>query len=158
MCKKISVICLRNGPFIWLGCNNDPALDVPRSVHRTINHLEITNKMRPCIRIYYSKVSYCSTCFERHIAHHQELKNCVCSLWFTGVLCVIVVVCVWLCVCVCACGFVCVWFCVYVVVCVCMCERERERNSEPVPSCLICKENCVHLKCSRYARLVWHFF
>ena len=24
----------------------------------------------------------CSTCFERHIAHHQELKNCICSLWF----------------------------------------------------------------------------
>ena len=24
----------------------------------------------------------CSTCFERHTAHHQELKNCNCSLWF----------------------------------------------------------------------------
>jgi len=24
----------------------------------------------------------CSTCFERHTAHHQELKNCYCSLWF----------------------------------------------------------------------------
>jgi hypothetical protein len=23
----------------------------------------------------------CSTCFERHTAHHQELKNCNCSLW-----------------------------------------------------------------------------
>jgi hypothetical protein len=44
--------------------------------------LEITNKMRPCIRIYYSNVSYCSTYFERYIAHHQELKNCICSLWF----------------------------------------------------------------------------
>jgi len=40
-----------------------------------INHLEITNKIRPCIRIYCSNVSYCSTCFERHIAHHQELKK-----------------------------------------------------------------------------------
>jgi len=38
--------------------------------------------MRPCIRIYYSYISYCSTCFERHIAHHQELKNCNCSRWF----------------------------------------------------------------------------
>jgi hypothetical protein len=38
--------------------------------------------MRPSIRIYYSNVSYCSTCFEQHIAHHQELKNCNCSLWF----------------------------------------------------------------------------
>jgi hypothetical protein len=24
----------------------------------------------------------CSTCFERHAAHHQELKSCNCSLWF----------------------------------------------------------------------------
>ena len=24
----------------------------------------------------------CSTCFERHTAHHQELKKCNCSLWF----------------------------------------------------------------------------
>jgi len=24
----------------------------------------------------------CSTCFERHTAHHQELKNCNLSLWF----------------------------------------------------------------------------
>ena len=39
--------------------------------------------MRPCIRIYYSNFSYCSTCFERHTAHHQELKNIICNLWFT---------------------------------------------------------------------------
>jgi hypothetical protein len=51
--------------------------------HISLNYLEITNKMRPCVRIYYSNVSNCSTCFERHIAHHQELKNCICSLWFT---------------------------------------------------------------------------
>jgi hypothetical protein len=24
----------------------------------------------------------CSTCFGRHTAHHQEVKNCNCSLWF----------------------------------------------------------------------------
>ena len=24
----------------------------------------------------------CPTCFQRHTAHHQELKNCNCSLWF----------------------------------------------------------------------------
>jgi hypothetical protein len=24
----------------------------------------------------------CSTCFGRHTAHHQELKNFNCSLWF----------------------------------------------------------------------------
>jgi hypothetical protein len=30
-------------------------------ITQTINCLEITNKMWPCIRIYYSNVSYCST-------------------------------------------------------------------------------------------------
>jgi len=55
------------------------------SVHHSKNHLEITNKMRPCIRIYYSKVSYCSTCFERPIAHHQELKLYLQLLVFTYV-------------------------------------------------------------------------
>jgi len=63
---------------IWIGRSE-------KKHNNRINYLERTNKMRPCIRIYYSSVSYCSTCFERHIAHHQELKNCICSLWFTSV-------------------------------------------------------------------------
>jgi len=32
-------------------------LDVHGSVHHNINLIEITNKMRPCSRIYYSNVS-----------------------------------------------------------------------------------------------------
>ena len=28
-----------------------------------------------CNRIYYSKVTEGSTCFERHIAYHQELQT-----------------------------------------------------------------------------------
>jgi hypothetical protein len=35
--------------------------DVHGSVHHNVNYLEITNKMRSCIRIYYCNVSYCST-------------------------------------------------------------------------------------------------
>jgi len=31
--------------------------DVHGSVHHSTNRLEITNKMGPCIRIYYFKVS-----------------------------------------------------------------------------------------------------
>jgi len=38
--------------------------------------------MQQCIRIYYSMFIWSSTCFERHTAHHQELKNCTSSLWF----------------------------------------------------------------------------
>jgi hypothetical protein len=41
---------------------------------RGLNRLEITNKMWPCIRIHYSNVSYRLTCFEWHVAHHQELR------------------------------------------------------------------------------------
>ena len=37
--------------------------------------VEITNKMTPCNRIYYSNVIEGSTCFERHTAHHQELQT-----------------------------------------------------------------------------------
>jgi hypothetical protein len=57
-------------------------LDVHRSVHRNIKLIERTNKMQPCSRIYYSNVFNWSTCFGRHTAQHQELKNCNCSLWF----------------------------------------------------------------------------
>jgi len=38
--------------------------------------------MQQCIRIYYSMFIWSSTCFERHTAHHQELKNCTSSPWF----------------------------------------------------------------------------
>ena len=54
--------------------------------------------MDPCIIIYISQkeptrcnrvvefiipvLLNCSTCFGRHTAHHQELENCNCSLWF----------------------------------------------------------------------------
>jgi hypothetical protein len=42
-------------------------------------HIEITNKMQHCIKIYYSTFRWDSTCFWRHTAHHQELKNCAVS-------------------------------------------------------------------------------
>jgi hypothetical protein len=40
-----------------------------------ISHTEIANKMRQCIKIYYSMLMWSSTCFGRHTAHHQELKT-----------------------------------------------------------------------------------
>jgi len=51
------------------------------SKNKTGNHLEITIKMRPCVRIYETFIN-CLKCFEGHTAHHQELKNYNCSLWF----------------------------------------------------------------------------
>jgi hypothetical protein len=38
--------------------------------------------MQQCTRIYYSMFIWSLACFERHTAHHQELKNCTGSLWF----------------------------------------------------------------------------
>jgi len=52
------------------------------SVHHNINLIGITKKMRPCSRIIIPMCLNRSTCFERHTAHHQEPKNCNCSLWF----------------------------------------------------------------------------
>jgi hypothetical protein len=39
--------------------------------------------MQHCTKIYYSMFVWSSTCFWRHTAHHQELKNCTSSLWFS---------------------------------------------------------------------------
>jgi len=49
--------------------------DVHGSVHRNMNLIERTNMMQPCGRIYFSVFLNWSTCFGRHTAHHQELKN-----------------------------------------------------------------------------------
>ena len=88
-------------------------VDVYGSVHLSTNHIEITNKMQPCTRIYYyifinplnaelNPICHllallgahhifhvrrirvnCSTCFERHTAHHQELKTAIAASVFT---------------------------------------------------------------------------
>ena len=58
------------------------SLDVHGSVHHNTNCIEITNKMWPCSRIFIPMFLNCSTFFGRHTAHHLELKNCNCSLWF----------------------------------------------------------------------------
>jgi hypothetical protein len=57
-------------------------VDVRGSMHLGIIHTKIINKMQQFIRIYYSTFIWRSTCFERHTAHHQELKNCTSSPWF----------------------------------------------------------------------------
>ena len=39
--------------------------------------------MQPLLEFIIPVFINCSTCFERHTAHHhQEFKNCNCSLWF----------------------------------------------------------------------------
>jgi hypothetical protein len=48
-----------------------------------LNRIEITYKMRPLLEFIIPMFLNCSTCFERHTSHRQELKNCNCSrLWF----------------------------------------------------------------------------
>jgi len=51
-------------------------LDIHGSMHHSIIHTEITNKMQQCIRIYCSMFVWSSACFEWQTAHHRELKNC----------------------------------------------------------------------------------
>jgi hypothetical protein len=45
--------------FLLIGCYHvvNVKLDAHRSVHRSINLIEKTNKMQPCCRIYFSSVS-----------------------------------------------------------------------------------------------------
>jgi hypothetical protein len=53
--------------------------DVHGSVHRNINLIERCNRV---VEFIIPMFLNCSTCFGRHTAHHHELKNCNCSLWF----------------------------------------------------------------------------
>jgi hypothetical protein len=57
--------------------------DVRGSVQRNINRIE--KKPTRCdlvVEFIIPVFPNCLTCFGRHTAHHQELKNCNCSLWF----------------------------------------------------------------------------
>jgi hypothetical protein len=50
-------------------------LDVRGSVHHSTVHMEKSNKMQQCIKMYYSIFIWSSTSFGRHTAHHQEPKT-----------------------------------------------------------------------------------
>jgi hypothetical protein len=45
--------------------------------------VEITNKMQPCIRIYYSTVHWSINVFRAAYRSSSGALNCICSLWFT---------------------------------------------------------------------------
>ena len=47
--------------------------------------IEKSNKMQQCIKIYYPTFIRSSTCFGRHIAHHQEPKTALAASGFTHV-------------------------------------------------------------------------
>ena len=44
--------------------------------------LEITNKMQPCNRIYYSNVYWMLNMFRAAYRSSSGALNCICSLWF----------------------------------------------------------------------------
>jgi len=46
------------------------------------NRIEIQTRCDRVVEFIIPMFLNWSTCFERHIAHHQELKNCNYSLWF----------------------------------------------------------------------------
>jgi len=48
-----------------------------------IESVEITNKMQPCNRIYYSNVCLRLNMFRAAYRSSSEALNCICSLWFT---------------------------------------------------------------------------
>ena len=73
----LKVLCPVSRPITTLDC-----VLLKGSFHHSLNHTEITNKMQPCTRIYYYNVYQLLNMLRAHTAHHQELKNCNCSLWF----------------------------------------------------------------------------
>jgi len=78
---KVRVILVR---VLW-NFNFLDRFDVCGSVHRSIIHIEITNKMQQYIKIYYSMFKWGLTCFGRYTAHHQELKTALAASGFAYV-------------------------------------------------------------------------
>ena len=66
-------------------CKEQHFLDVRGSVHHSIIHTEIANKIQQCIKIHYSMFIWSSTFFGRHTAHHQELKTALAASGFAYV-------------------------------------------------------------------------
>jgi hypothetical protein len=65
-----------------------PFLKTPnaqKSMHHTTIHKEKSNKMQQCIKLYYSIFIWSSSCFGRHIAHHQEPKTALAASGFSYV-------------------------------------------------------------------------
>ena len=53
-----------------------------RPLSRLNESVEITNKMQPCIRIYYSRVYWRLNMFRAAHRSSSGALNCICSLWF----------------------------------------------------------------------------
>jgi len=66
--------------FKGLNCATDHAW-LLKFLHKRFTNLERhnsyrkSNKMQQCIKLYYSKFIWSSTCFGRHTAYHQEPKT-----------------------------------------------------------------------------------
>jgi hypothetical protein len=50
--------------------------------HLQYEPVEITNKMQPCNRIYYSNVNWRLNMFRAAYRSSSGALNCICSLWF----------------------------------------------------------------------------
>ena len=61
--------------------HNFRTFDVHGSVHHNTNRKEPTRRDR-VVEFIIPVFLNCSSCFERHTSHNQELKNSNCSLWF----------------------------------------------------------------------------
>jgi len=77
---------LRSDAEIGTDCTAFYALDILPAVGfttATVASAEITNKMQPCNRIYYSNVYWRLNTFRAAHRSSSGAINCICSLWFT---------------------------------------------------------------------------
>jgi hypothetical protein len=72
-----------NCSSVLFGEAGDTSFDVRGSVHHSIIHTEVANKMQQCMKMYYSMFIWISTCFGRHTTHHQEYTTALAASGFT---------------------------------------------------------------------------
>jgi len=73
--KKVFISSFINKDLAWVLLGDRTRQVVLKSV-------EITNKMQPCNRIYYSKVYWRINMFRAAHRSSSGAPNCICSLWF----------------------------------------------------------------------------
>jgi len=86
---KVQKSSLRLGFDTWtaqpvVSCYTDGAIEGHNCnyINITIDLIKKTTRCKRVVEFIIPVFLNCSTCFRRHTAHYQGLKNCNCSLWF----------------------------------------------------------------------------
>jgi hypothetical protein len=70
------------GKILYKYITSTKQFDVYGFLHRNINLIKKPRRHDRVVEFIIPVFLNCSTCFGRHTAHHQKLKNCNCRFWF----------------------------------------------------------------------------